>query len=57
MRPSPCGVGSGGLALLYTRGAWKLLTNGSYQHTQLRSEQTYPATETVERSFDNLLPR
>ncbi len=49
-------VQNGGLALLFNNGVWKFLTNASYQRTQLRSEQTFPGTRTVEHSFENLLP-
>ena len=49
-------IQNGGLALLYTRGPWKLLSSASYQQTRLRSEQTYPALQVIERSFENLLP-
>ncbi|TMQ71433.1 MAG: hypothetical protein E6K80_05570 [Candidatus Eisenbacteria bacterium] len=49
-------VQNGGLALLYTRGPWRLLGNASYQNTRLRSEQTYPMTANIERSFDEFLP-
>lgn len=49
-------VHNGGLALLYTRGPWKLLTNASYQHQRLRSEQTFPAVGTIERTFDDPVP-
>ncbi len=47
---------NGGLAMLYTRGLWRLLANASYQQTRLRSEQTYPATHTIDRTFGNALP-
>lgn len=47
---------NGGIALLYTRGPWKLLTNGSYQSTRLRSEQTFPETRVIDRTFGNVLP-
>lgn len=49
-------VQSGGLALLYSTGTWRLLTNASFQHARLRSEQTFPASETIERSFDDFVP-
>lgn len=49
-------VQNGGLALLYTRGAWRLLSNASYQQTTLRSEQTFPLTRTIERTFDDFVP-
>jgi hypothetical protein len=49
-------VHNGGLALLYTRGPWKLHTNVSYEHTRLRSDQTFPATRTVDRTFDDFVP-
>lgn len=47
---------NGGLAMLWTRGPWKLLTNASYQSTRLRSEQTYPETRVIERTFGDVLP-
>ncbi|MEO5989823.1 MAG: outer membrane beta-barrel protein [Candidatus Eisenbacteria bacterium] len=49
-------VQNGGLALLFTKGVWKLLSNTSYQRTQLRSEETFPGSRTVEHTFENLLP-
>jgi len=49
-------VQSGGLALLYTRGTWKLLANTYYQVATLRSDQTYPALLALERSFSDVLP-
>jgi outer membrane beta-barrel protein/carboxypeptidase family protein len=49
-------VQNGGLALLYTRGGWRLLSNASYQQTRLRSEQIFPLTQTIERTFDDFVP-
>ncbi len=49
-------IQNGGLALLYTRGTLRLLSNASYQHTRLRSEQTFPATQTIERTFEDFVP-
>lgn len=49
-------IQNGGLAVLYTKGAWKLLTSASYQHIRRHSEQTYPLTQTIERSYDDVLP-
>lgn len=49
-------VQNGGLALLFTKGVWKLLSNTSYQRTRLHSEQTFPDSRTVEHTFENLLP-
>ena len=46
----------GGLAVLYTKGAWKLLGNVSYQHQGLRSEQTFPGTDLIDRNFNDLIP-
>lgn len=46
----------GGLAVLYTHGPWKLLTNVSYQHQGLRSEQTFPGGDLIDRSFNDLIP-
>ena len=42
--------------MLYTRGIWKWHTSVSYQQIRLHSEQTYPLSNTLERSFDDLLP-
>ncbi len=47
---------TGGLALLYTRGPWKLLQNASYQRTDLESERTFPEQAVIERSYDQFLP-
>ena len=49
-------IHNGGLALLYTDGPWKLLSNASYQRAELRSEQTFPGTHNIERTFDDVLP-
>jgi hypothetical protein len=49
-------IQNGGLAMLYTRGVWRLLTNVSYQNQRLRSEQTFPAVQTIERTFDDVVP-
>ena len=49
-------VQNGGIALLFTKGVWKLLTNTSYQRTELNSEQTFPASRTVDHTFQNFLP-
>ena len=49
-------VQNGGLAMLYTRGPWRLLGNTSWQRATLRSEQTFPHAHTVDRSFEDLLP-
>ena len=48
-------VQNGGIALLFTKGVWKLLTNTSYQRTELNSEQTFPASRTVDHTFQNFL--
>ena len=42
-----------GLAFLLTGGPWKLLTNASYQHARLQSEQTFPFTSTIDHTFDD----
>jgi hypothetical protein len=47
---------SGGFALLYTTGPWRLLGRAEVQHTALHSEQTWPEQHTVDRSFDDVLP-
>lgn len=49
-------VQNGGLAALFTRGPWRLLTNASYQNTRLESEQTFPTTRSLEHSFDDFVP-
>ena len=49
-------VQNGGLAALYTRGTWRLLGNASYQHASLRSEQTFPTLDLIERSYDEFVP-
>ena len=49
-------VQNGGLAVLYTHHVWKLLTNVSFQRQGLRSEQTFPGSEIIDRDFDNWLP-
>ena len=49
-------VQNGGLAALFTRGPWKLLTSAAYQHTSLRSEQTFPGNSLVDRSYEDVLP-
>jgi hypothetical protein len=46
----------GGLAVLYTHGAWKLLSNLSYQRQGLRSEQTFPGNDLIDRDFNDLIP-
>ena len=47
---------SAGLAMLHTSGPWKLLLNASYQNRHLYSEQTFPATQVVDHTFDDILP-
>lgn len=47
---------NGGVALLWTRGPWRLLSNASYQRTRLRSEQTFPDSRLIERTFGDVLP-
>ena len=49
-------VQNGGVAMLFTSGIWRLLTNASYQRTALHSVQTYPATRTVDHAFQDVLP-
>ena len=49
-------VHNGGLAVLYTRGAWRLLTQAAYERTRLHSDQTFPFERTTERTFDDVLP-
>lgn len=47
---------NGGLAMLFTRGTWRLLGNASFQRTRLHSDQTFPAVLTIDRAFDDFLP-
>ena len=47
---------NGGLSLLLTEGLWKLLGSASYQHARLQSEQTFPFSSTIDRTFDDVLP-
>ncbi len=49
-------IQNGGLAVLHTRGPLRLLTNLSYQNQRIESEQTFPSSHTIERSFDAVLP-
>ncbi len=49
-------VQNGGLSLLYAKGVWKLLGSAAFQRTTLRSEQTYPSSQTIARSFEDALP-
>jgi len=46
----------GGLSFLYTRGPWRLLTSATYQRQRLRSEQTFPFANTIDHTFDDVLP-
>ncbi len=47
---------NGGVALLATRGSWRLLGNASYQSTRLLSEQTFPDSRVIDRTFGDFLP-
>ena len=49
-------VQNGGIAALYTHGVWRWLTNLSVQSQRLQSEQTYPASRTVDQTFGDILP-
>lgn len=49
-------IQNGGIAALYTHHLWKLLTNVSFQRQGLRSEQTFPGSDVIDRDFDNWLP-
>jgi len=49
-------VQNGGIATLLTRGPWKLLTNASYQHTRLESDQSFPETQNLTHSFGDFVP-
>jgi hypothetical protein len=47
---------NGGLAGLFSKNSWRLLGNAFWQRATLRSDQTFPATQTIERTFDDFLP-
>lgn len=49
-------IQNGGLAVLLTRGPWKLLSNASFERRRLQSEQTFPGALTVDRVFRSALP-
>jgi len=49
-------VQNGGLAALLTKGPWKLLGNTYVQRMTLESDQTFPGTVTVDKTFDGVLP-
>ena len=49
-------IQSGGLSVLHSRGPWRLLTTTSFQRLALESEQTFPASRTIERTYDDVLP-
>jgi hypothetical protein len=49
-------VQNGGVAVLYTHGPWRLLSNASVEHARLESDQEFPGTHSVDRAFDHLLP-
>jgi hypothetical protein len=46
----------GGLAVLHTRGTWRWLTQASLQQSRLASDQTFPETNSFERTFTDVLP-
>jgi hypothetical protein len=45
-----------GAAVLYTTGPWRWLSQGAWQSTRLKSDQTFPASHTVDQTFGDLLP-
>jgi hypothetical protein len=45
-----------GVSVLWTKGPWRVLGNASYQRTDLSSEQTFPRTSVLDRTFDEVLP-
>ncbi len=45
-----------GLALMRASGPWRWLTQAQWQAARLESEQTFPGTGTVDRTFDDVLP-
>ncbi|MBI1797606.1 MAG: TonB-dependent receptor [Candidatus Eisenbacteria bacterium] len=47
---------NGGLAVLYTRGTWRWLTNASYQHLDIRSDEAFPFVTSLDHAFDDFLP-
>ena len=49
-------VQNGGAAVLFSKGVWRWLTTATVQRTELKSEQTFPATRTVHHPFTDVLP-
>lgn len=49
-------VQNGALSMLWTKGQWRLLSSAAYQQRHLASEQTFPFTATVDRTYDDVLP-
>lgn len=47
---------SAGASVLVTQGAWKWLSSAAYQRQQLVSDQTFPASFTIDETFDDVLP-
>ena len=47
---------NGAVSTLLTAGSWKLLSSLAAQRTTLHSVQRYPASQTVDQSFNQLLP-
>jgi len=45
-----------GLAALRTSGRWRWLTQAQWQEASLRSEQTFPGSRSVRRTFGDVLP-
>ena len=49
-------VQNGGLAVLHTFGTWRWLTQASVQQSRLESEQSFPRTNTFDKTFTDVLP-
>jgi uncharacterized membrane protein YgcG len=47
---------NGGISYRYGNRDHMLVLGASYQHTNLQSDQTFPRTLSVDKSFDNILP-
>src|SRR5262245_10669655 len=53
---SSYGYQNAGLAALRTSGPWRWLTQVQWQEARLESEQTFPASYLVDRTFGDVLP-
>ena len=49
-------VQNAGAAVLWTKGVWRLLSQASWQHTELRSAQTFPQSNAFDHTFEDVLP-